>query len=369
MYRSIFMLCGLVGLAGCDYIPRGAGLQSEILSETQNRPEGAPPEFAVEVVTQQNLTTFVQWPSVDGRNLSWIDRVDQPDNRTIAAGDTLSITIWTSEENGLLTTAGQRSVTFPATRVSSSGTVFLPYVGDVRIRDMSPERARLRIEESYQPVSASAQVQLAVTEGRDRTVSLVSGVSSPGSYPLPNNDYTLLELVADGGGVSASLNNPQVRLQRNGQIYGTSVDRLLDSPRMNTTLQGGDRVFVEEDERTFMSLGAAGTEAIHKFPTDDVTALEALAIIGGVADARADAGGILILRRYPVRDVTADRSGPDHPRTVFTLDLTSADGLFSADSFALQPGDLVYVTESPVTAISSIFGIIGSTIGFGNQLN
>jgi polysaccharide export outer membrane protein len=142
MYRSIFMLGGLVGLAGCDYIPRGAGLKSEILLEPQNRPEGAPPEFAVEVVTQQNLTTFVQWPSVDDTHLSWIDRVDQLDNRTIAAGDTLSITIWTSEENSLLTIEGLRSVTFPETRVSSSGTVLLPYFGDVRIPDMSPERAR-----------------------------------------------------------------------------------------------------------------------------------------------------------------------------------------------------------------------------------
>jgi len=79
-------------------------------------------------------------------------------------------------------------------------------------------------------------------------------------------------------------------------------------------------------------------------------------------------------KRYPrlrrcrslAAKVTADRSGPDHPRTVFTLDLTSADGLFSADQFEIQPGDLVYVSESPLTAAGSILAALGSVIGLTN---
>jgi polysaccharide export outer membrane protein len=88
-----------------------------------------------------------------------------------------------------------------------------------------------------------------------------------------------------------------------------------------------------------------------------------------VSDTRANAQGILILRRYPLSKVTADRFGPDHPRTVFTLDLTSADGLFSADQFLIQPGDLIYVTESPMTAAQSIFSLMGSVLRLSNALN
>lgn len=119
---------------------------------------------------------------------------------------------------------------------------------------------------------------------------------------------------------------------------------------------------------TFLSLGAARFEAVQPFTKYRVSALEALSIIGGLADAHAGAQGILILRRNPALAVTADQGGPDHPRTVFTLDLTTADGLFSADQFDLQSGDLVYVTESPVTAIQSIFGLFGSLLSIRTQL-
>lgn len=161
----------------------------------------------------------------------------------------------------------------------------------------------------YAPVSAPVQVHLAVEEDRARTASLVSGASAPGAYPIPDNDYTILDLIAEGGGVSVAIKNPQVRLQRASGIYGISLGHLLDMPSHNTTLQGGDMVYIEEDDRQFLLLGVTGSEAAHSFPTDRVTAAHALAIIGGVSDTRADATGILILRRYPVAQVTADRSG------------------------------------------------------------
>lgn len=369
MKRLIICLGLMAGLAGCDLIPRGAGLQTEVLAAARDNDPQTVPDFAIEVVTRSNLATFIAWPPADDHHYHWLNRVDQPNTRTIQPGDTLSITVWTTENDGLLTGPGQRNVTLPETQVSSVGKIFLPYVGDIRVQGMSPERARARIEEEYSAALPSAQVQLILAEGRQQSVSLISGVAQPGTFTLPDNDFTILQLLADGGGISTALSNPQVRLQRGSRIYGISAARLLEEPRLNTTLQGGDKVFVESDERTFLSLGAAGTEAIHSFPTDELSALEALSLIGGVSDARADAKGILILRRYPVSKVTSDRSGPDHPRTVFTLDLTTADGLFSADQFLIQPGDLIYVTESPVTAAQSIFGLLGSVLGLNNSLS
>lgn len=368
MIRLGVMMCCVLMISGCALIPRGAGLQNEVLAAARDGDPDTIPDFAVEIVTRGNLSTYVAWPNPDPSHFHWLDRVDQPDTRTIRSGDTLRVTVWTTEDDGLLTGPGQRNVTLPDARVSATGTIFLPFIGDLRVRDMSPERARTRIEERYSETLPSAQVQIELIEGRQGAVSLVGGVNSPGSFALPDNDFTILELIADGGGVQDNLNNPQVRLQRGSRTYGISFARLLTSARFDTTLVGGDKVFVRADDRSFLSLGAAGTEAVHLFPSDTVTALEALSIIGGVSDTRADAQGILILRRYPANMVTADRSGPDHPRTVFTLDLTSADGLFSAGQFDIQPDDLIYVTESPLTAASSIFGVLGSVIGLNNAV-
>ena len=195
-----------------------------------------------------------------------------------------------------------------------------------------------------------------------------SGVGRPGPYPLPDQDFTLLDLLALGGGISANIANPQIRLQRGDRTYGISAGRLQDDTSLNTTLKGGDRIFIEEDDRTFLSLGAAGSEAPHRFPKDNLSALEAMSLIGGIADARANPQGILILRNYPATSVRRDGSGPRHIRTIFTIDLTSADGLFSAGQFAIQPGDVIYATESPLIGTRNIFGLIGSIFGLSNQL-
>lgn len=368
VFRLLVSLVFVLGLASCAALPRGAGLQSEILAKSgaeQTEPAG----YAVAPVTRDLLAVYDAWPGDDAQRNNWIGRVQQPANRIIAPGDTLQIVVWSAEDGGLLNAPGQRQVSLPDMRVSPNGEIFLPFVGTLRVAGMSPEHARSHIEGKYIEVSPSAQVQINLIEGRQSTVSLIGGVGAPGVYPLPDTDFTVMGLIAQGGGVAAGLTNPQIRLHRNGRIYGTSVARMLDNPSLDTTLTGGDKVFVEGDDRYFLSLGAAGSEAIHPFTKDRVSALDALSIIGGVSDARADPQGILILREYRQGSVRADgRDGPTDSRMVFTVDLTSADGLFSAGRFAVQSGDLIYVTESPVTAAQTVFGLIGSVFGLAGQI-
>ena len=366
-FARLLLALGLAALlAGCAGFPRGAGLQREVLGTEASRSDPAKAPFAVAPVVRANLAQYARWPAVGEPSLPWIGRVKQPGNRIIAAGDTLAISLWSTENNGLLTANDQRFVTLQPVRVAADGTVVLPYAGSLRVAGMSVEHARARIEEAYVAVTPSAQVQLALTEGRLSTVSLVGGVASPGQYPLADRDVTVLELIAQGGGVPPGLENPQIRLQRGGRLYGTSMARLLARPELNTTLEGGDKIHVEADRRYFLSLGAAGREAQVRFPQDELTALDALSLIGGLSDARANARGILILRRYPEKSVgTPD--GPPQPRMIFTIDLTSADGLFSAGQFRIRPGDLVYVTESALTGTRTVISLIGTAFGLANQ--
>jgi polysaccharide export outer membrane protein len=164
-----------------------------------------------------------------------------------------------------------------------------------------------------------------------------------------------------------SLNNPQIRLMRRGQVYGISAKRVMTDPRLDTVLRAGDKVVIEEDPRYFLSLGAAANEALHPFPRDDLSALDAMSVIGGVSDSRADPKGILILREYPETALRNDGTGPHESRVVFVLDLTSADGLFSARKFPIRSGDLIYVTESAVTSTQTVFNLISSLFVVSNQ--
>lgn len=348
-------------LAGCAAFPRGAGLASEILAEPAADEAG----FSIEPVTRERLGPLSHWPAP--ASLPWAPRNPPRGVGVIAPGDRIALTVWNAEDNSLLTAPGQRSVSLGEISVPESGTVFLPWLGELRLAGLTREAARVQIEARYLDVMPSAQVQLQLQEGRLNAVSLVSGVARPGTYPLDGHDITLLQILAEGGGAAEGLNNPQIRLHRGGQVHGIGLDRLAADPGLDPVLAGGDRIFVVPDERAFLSLGAAGREARHPFPRDGLSALDALAIIGGLAESRADARAILILRRYPGHGLRTDGRGPRHERVIFTIDLTSADGLFSAGQFPVAADDLVYVAESPLVGTRDLFSLIGSVFGLRNQ--
>ena len=367
--RAAALLLASAALAGCGGFPRGAGFEREVLQGRVEADGEITRDFAVEPVTRAQLARYAHWQRTGPGAMRWIGRQPQPANRIIAPGDRVVVRVWNTEENSLLTRPGERSVEIGPITVSPAGTVFLPYIESQRIAGMSPDRAREAIQERFAEVMTSAQVQLELEEGRQSTVSAVSGVRAPGAYPLIDQDYTVLALLAEAGGIDQSLNNPQVRLVRDDQIFGTSVEQLFANPALDTTLRGGDKVLVEEDDRFFLSLGATGREAEHVFPRDRISAIEAMSIMGGVTEERANPQGILVLRQYPADAVRADGTGPRHVRTVFTIDLTSADGLFSAGQFQIMPGDLVYATESPVASAQKVFAVLGSAFVLVNQVN
>ena len=370
--RALSPIFLFVLVAACSSVPRGAGFQSEVLAASnagELTGEDLVYDFAVFEISRDILPTLAHWPQNGSRNHQWINRQVQPASSIIAPGDVLDVAIWDAEENSLLTSLGQRVARLQAIAVNSDGRIFIPFVGNMKVSGMSPQTARAQIETQLIATMPSAQVQISVVPGRANTANLVGGVSAPGVYPLPDRDYTLLSLLAQGGGVRSNIKSAQVRLMRGPDVYGISLERLYADPKLDTTLIGGDLVIVEEDYRYFLSLGATGSEALHNFPKDRVTALDALAIVGGVSDARADPQGILILREYAMSAVRPDlSSGPPQTRVVFTMDLTTADGLFSAAKFDVQSGDLVYATENPVNAAQTVLSIFGSVLGIATRL-
>ncbi|MGR3762365.1 polysaccharide biosynthesis/export family protein (plasmid) [Roseobacteraceae bacterium NS-SX3] len=361
MIPALLAAAGLALLpAACSRLPGGAPASEEILKEAGE----AEAEFALYKVTRAFLPTVAHWPQASHpQRLGWIQASHGAKTQIIQPGDKLTLRIWDSNDNSLLTSPEQKMVQLQDMTVAANGSIFMPYVGSVNVFGLTPDLARERLQEQLEAIVPSAQVQLDMTEGRNNSVDLVSGVAQPGTYPMPDRNYTVMGLISAGGGISANLNNPQIRLVRGRQIFGTSVSNLLNNPQLDTLLRGGDRVFVEEDERYFLSFGATGREDLHIFTKDEVSAMDAMSIAGGFQDSKADPQGLLVLREYPASAVAPGVRGPRHPRVVFTLDLTSADGLFSARNFQIQHGDLVMATESPVNDVLTISNIFGNFFG------
>lgn len=360
--KYILWIALCVSVAACGTLPRGAAIQAEIIKGA-DQPEA---DFAVYPVSKAFLSSVSEWPRAGEQHYSWLSHSHGSNAQIIRSGDTLNIVIWDSAENSLLMAPGERSTNLSNLRVSEAGTIFVPYVGKVRVGQKTPDNARLLLQRRLETVAPGAQVQLSMAEGRVNSVDMVGGVRSPGNIKMPDQNFSVLAAISASGGVDQALTNPQVKLVRGHKTYRTSLSRLFDNPKLDTRLSGGDRVIVEKDTRYFLSLGAAGSESQFDFNRDKVSALDALSIIGGVNDNRANPKGVLILREYPASALTSGQRGPRQQRVVFTIDLTTSDGLFSARNFDISSGDLVLATESPVSSIRVISGLVGSAFGIIN---
>lgn len=352
-------------VAGCS-MPRGAALQSEILRGTDDPAN----EVQVFAVSRAALDELNSWPLAHPElRHNWTTTGAAATARIIRAGDLLSIAVWDSQPDSLLTTTEQRVVRMENVPVSAAGRVFVPYVGEVRVAGQSAEMARRDIQEQMAPIVPDGQVQLTVTPGAGNTIDMVTGVARPGRLALPEISPTILSALAESGGIASSLRNPLVRLNRAGTAYAIPARELFSDPAHDIQLRGGDRILVEEDHRSYIALGAAGTQRVVYFERETISALDALSTIGGLSTSRANLEGVMVMRQYPPEAVRPTGPFPRQQEVIFTLDLTSADGLFAAEQFEIQPGDVVLATESSLPLITQSMSVLRAAAATVNNLN
>ena len=363
--RFVLIAVSALFLASCG-APRGAAIQSEIVGgNAEDRTD-----LAVYNVTKATLPAISRWPSpnTDG-NYSWPSRGAAAADKPIRPFDRVDVTVWDSEESSLLSTPNQNTVQMQNMQVSAGGTIFLPFVGTVHVAGMPHAAARARIQRKYVEVIPSAQVQLNVVQGSRGAISVVSGVSNPGPITLDDPAFTVLNAVAAAGGPDRNLKSPNVKLIRGSRTYLRPLDQVMADASYDAYLRPGDKLALEDDRRYFRSLGAASKEALIPFSKSDISALDAMSLIGGLTDSRANPKGILILREYPQSAVRQDDRGPDNARSVFVIDLTTADGLFSAGKFMIRSKDTVLVTESSVAVANTLVGLLRQLTGVAVNVN
>ncbi len=87
-------------------------------------------------------------------------------------------------------------------RISQSGQISLPYVGTIKAAGLTARGLEEKIADILEPdYLIGPQVSIFVREFRNLSVALLAGVFRPGLYEMPKQDMTLLELIAQAGGV------------------------------------------------------------------------------------------------------------------------------------------------------------------------
>ncbi|MCB1360640.1 MAG: polysaccharide biosynthesis/export family protein [Rhodobacter sp.] len=287
---------------------------------------------------------------------------------TIRTGDTVSVTIYENVPEGLLTAADAPGARLTELQVDDQGYIYVPFAGRVRAAGQSPEDLRAAIARQLDQQTPDPQVYVSRTGGDGATVSVVGRVGAQGVYPIARPNRRLTAMIATAGGVSIPTQTAMVTVNR-GQITDRVwLNDLFDHPELDIAMRGGDRIFVEQDQRSFSVLGATGTQAQITFDRQEMTAIEALARVGGLDATRADPTGVFVFRDEPAEIARAVLGRQDivgDTRIVYVLDLTAPNGMFNARDFQIRDGDTIYVTEAANVTwnrqISTLTGTLGAT--------
>ncbi|WP_445233518.1 polysaccharide export protein EpsE [Duganella rhizosphaerae] len=234
----------------------------------------------------------------------------------LGPGDAIKVSVYGSPDLGL------------ETRVSESGAITFPLIGEVALGGLSVSSAEKKIAGMLESGGfvRKAQVNLVVTSIQSQQVSVLGQVFRPGRYPLEGK-RSLVDMLAVAGGVSADGGDTLTLIRkRNGKISKDVVDlvEMLRSGDLERDVEmaANDIIYVERAPRFYIygEVQRPGTFRLERA----MTVVQALSTGGGLTP-RGTERGMVIKRR--------DAQG------VVQVINAKQDDLLKAD-------DVVYVKES-----------------------
>jgi polysaccharide export outer membrane protein len=296
---------------------------------------------------------------------------------TIRSGDALSLSVYENVSEGLLVGAGQNVARLDEVQVDDQGFIFVPYAGRVRAAGLTPDELREEITTRLGTQTPDPQVAVRRVAGDGATVSVMGSVGSAGVYAIERPTRTLAAMLAQAGGVTSPPEVTQVQVMRDAHSGRIWLTDLYENPHLDIALRNGDRILVKEDSRAYTILGATGAQSRVTFRTHTLSALEALAQVGGLNSNLADPTGVFVLRNEPAaiaHQVLGRTDLVGDQRIAYVLDLTAPTGMFLARDFVIRDGDTVYVTEAPfvqwqktLSAITGSFAPAGTAASLANS--
>jgi polysaccharide biosynthesis/export protein len=209
----------------------------------------------------------------------------------IGASDSIRITVF---QNPDLTTD---------TRVSQSGSIVFPLIGEVGLAGLTTTEAGTRIADQLKRGGyiINPQVSVAIVQVRSRQVTVLGEFARPGNYVLEDNRSRLTDILTLAGGISATgAETVRVLTNRSGKYEKHEINFPAlfrgGDPSTNIQLENGDTIFVERAP-VFYIYGEVQRAGAYRLEPNTIV-MQALSLGGGLT-ARATERGIGIHRRMP----------------------------------------------------------------------
>ncbi len=359
-------LAALVGAVGACGLPRSGPTKAEIYKGSVLKDGDA---FIVTVNSRVTRATAVT-PAF-GFSSGFRD-AGKLGSDVISSGDVLGITVFENvKDDPLLGNTGQRVSALTEIQVDGQGYIFVPYAGKIKAAGQSPDGLRQIITKKLDTQTPDPQVQVQRLAGDGSTVTVTGFAGAQGVFPIERPTRTLTAMLAKAGGVSIEPETAIIRVTRGGKTGQVWAMDLYANPGLDIALRPGDIITVERDTRAFTALGATGSQSRIPFETETLSAIEAIAIVGGLNTSTADPTGVFVFRNEPAEianTVLGRKDLQGDQRMIYVLDLTQPTGMFEARDFLIRDGDTVYVTEAPFVQWQKTLSAITGTAGAADSL-
>lgn len=260
------------------------------------------------------MKPFIRWmlAGLLGLMMGWANAADF----TLGPGDVVRVSVYGNPDLGV------------ETRISETGTISFPLVGQVDINGLNVATAEKKLGSLLESGGylKKPQVNIIVTQIQSRQVSVLGQVNRPGRFPLEGK-RTVMDLLALAGGFSADGGDViSLIRKRGGNVTKTVID-VVDMVRTgelskDLEIEPDDIIYAERSPR-FYIYGEVQRPGAFRLERQ-MTVIQALAVGGGLTP------------RGTERGIRVKRRGADGREQIITV----------KHDDVLQIDDVVYVKES-----------------------
>lgn len=343
-----------LSLAGCATLPSSGPTGHEVLKPVSDPLTNEP----LQIVEVSDVAVVPVFSDLVANTL--VD-TEAPPTDMVGPGDVLDISIFevgVSLFGASVPSAGAIGIDpaanakrLPPIRVSDSGTIQIPYVGQLAVAGRRLPEISAQIRQSLTRMSQDPQVTVSLQEAITNSVIVGGEVGRPGRLVLPTNRETLSDVIALAGGYRGDAKDLTLRVSRKGTESELRLSAVLNGSERDARIYPGDRITALRTPRSFSVMGASGRVEQIPFSTTRVSLAEAIATAGGANPSLGDARAVFVFRIAP------DENGRERS-VIYHINMMKVGGYFLAQRFAIRDKDVLYIGNARSNQPSKFVQII-----------